>query len=348
MKYTIPFALYISIAILVISACFSSKNTNTTESIFWINSFKSEADIGAGKTDILSIYRGRDFNNPQWESFYPSIEGFEFEEGYFQRIKVSEKHLEKNQIPADASSIQYTLIEVLEKQKDLRINLNGNWILASINTAPINRMVIVPRININLPQKLISGNSGCNNFTASIQNLSGSNINLSEIASTKKMCINKNIEPDFLEALNHIYTYQIKDNHLNFLDPNGNKKLSFIRNEETLPINNLHDIWTAIRIDGSPINRMSPTPNMELNLKTMQVMGNDGCNDYTGKIETVTDSALKFGSIISTEKFCSNNMQTADSYNKALNKVTYYKIESLHLTLYDNQKKEVLAFLKVD
>ncbi|CAI1641715.1 Uncharacterised protein [Serratia liquefaciens] len=51
----------------------------------------------------------------QWEMFYSQIEGFTFEPGYRYRLKVKVTELEN--VPADASSLRYTLVEQLEKNK---------------------------------------------------------------------------------------------------------------------------------------------------------------------------------------------------------------------------------------
>ncbi|MDT3250941.1 DUF4377 domain-containing protein [Serratia sp. root2] len=51
----------------------------------------------------------------QWEMFYSQIEGFTFEPGYRYRLKV--KVTQAENVPADASSLRYTLVEQLEKKK---------------------------------------------------------------------------------------------------------------------------------------------------------------------------------------------------------------------------------------
>jgi hypothetical protein len=50
-----------------------------------------------------------------WGLFYTGIEGFTFEPGYNYRLKVQVTEVENP--PADASSLRYTLIEQLEKNK---------------------------------------------------------------------------------------------------------------------------------------------------------------------------------------------------------------------------------------
>ena len=345
MKYKIIIASIFSI--LFFQSCSSTKNIADSDSIFWVSGFKTEASAGAGKMQVLNIHRGEDISNPNWENFYAPIDGFEFEEGYLQKISVREKKLNKNQVPADASAIKYTLVKVIDKQKDVRIELKGKWTLARLNDQVINRMISLPTMNIDLAQQRIAGNTGCNNYSGIIKKLTASQIDLSEIAMTRKMCANKNVEPAFAEAINNINSYEINGSTLNFFSDDGKKVLTFIKDESPKISTRLHDIWTAIRIDGNPINRMTPTPNMELNLSTMKVMGNNGCNNYLGNIQKVTESALTFGNISVELKMC-REMDTADRFDKLINKTATYRLDGLNLMLYDENGKEILAFLKAD
>ena len=51
-----------------------------------------------------------------WELFYGHIEGFTFEPGYRYRLLVDVTQAEN--VPADASSVRYSLVEVVEKRPD--------------------------------------------------------------------------------------------------------------------------------------------------------------------------------------------------------------------------------------
>ncbi|MBR9923312.1 MAG: META domain-containing protein [Bacteroidetes bacterium] len=335
------------VALFFLQSCSTPQQAENANSIFWVSGYKTEASAGAGKMQVLNVHRGEDLANPNWENFYAPIKGFEFEEGYLQKIEVSEKELDSSEVPADASSIEYTLIEVLDKQKDNRVELAGQWMLVKLNDAPLNRMVAVPTLQVDLTQKQISGNAGCNNFSGSIKALTNTSLELGQIASTKKMCVNKNIETEFLAALNDIHSFDMQGSTLTFLNEGREKVLAFIKDEKTSANTRLHDIWVATRIDGNPINRMSAAPSLELNLTTMQVMGNNGCNEYTGEILKVTASELSFGPIAATEKMC-KKMDIADKYDAAITQVASYRLEGLNLMLFDSEGKEVLAFLKVD
>ncbi|PJJ67164.1 uncharacterized protein DUF4377 [Chryseobacterium geocarposphaerae] len=50
-----------------------------------------------------------------WSNFYTNIEGFTYEPGYEYVIKVKTEKVEN--VPADASSIKYTLIKQISKTK---------------------------------------------------------------------------------------------------------------------------------------------------------------------------------------------------------------------------------------
>ncbi|ARV15882.1 DUF4377 domain-containing protein [Polaribacter sp. SA4-12] len=63
----------------------------------------------------------REVDNENWEYFYDSIIGFNYEEGFEYEILISEKEIENP--PQDASSIEYTLIEVISKTEKISKNL---------------------------------------------------------------------------------------------------------------------------------------------------------------------------------------------------------------------------------
>lgn len=56
----------------------------------------------------------------KWDMQYDGIVGFTYEPGYVYKLQVKKEQL-KNP-PADASSVRYTLLEVIKKEKDLPID----------------------------------------------------------------------------------------------------------------------------------------------------------------------------------------------------------------------------------
>ena len=68
---------------------------------------------GVGPQKCLQV---RTSPEAQWELFYGHIEGFTFEPGHHYRLLVDVTRAEN--VPADASSVRYSLIEVVEKRPD--------------------------------------------------------------------------------------------------------------------------------------------------------------------------------------------------------------------------------------
>lgn len=332
------------ISILFLGALIQSCSTTKNE-ILWVSGTKSECSAGAGKMKCLKVHRGKNIENANWENFYAPIQGFQFEEGYLKKIEVRTEKIDNP--PADGSSIKYTMVKELEKQMDHRSVINGKWILNRINDRPIDRSIALPNMDIMVGQMKVGGTGGCNKYTGEISKLTNNTITFGNIVSTNRACVNKNIEKDYFAALNGVSTYQIKDGNLIFYNKDGNKKLSFLIEKAGEADKRIHDIWTVIRIDGNPINGMSQTPRMEINLTDMQVMGNDGCNDYTGAIKEVGDNQFIFGNLAATKKMC-RNMDVPYAFNKAILKVSGYRLDDLILILMDRNGKEVLAFSKGD
>ncbi len=99
---------------------------------------------------------------------YSQIEGFEYQPGFIYKLKVKEEKM--RDVPADASSIKYTLLKVLEKKEDARLKLSGNWEAVKINGSVIKMPRIrgagvIPHLNIDINEMQISGSDGCNNLT---------------------------------------------------------------------------------------------------------------------------------------------------------------------------------------
>jgi heat shock protein HslJ len=226
--------------------------------------------------------------------------------------------------------------------------LNGDWILSSINNGPVNRMVILPTLNIDLSKMRLSANGGCNYLSGGIDSISKSTITISPMISTLKACIEPNIESEFSMALSQIKTYEIKNSTLTFMNEKGEKILSFIKDSaKTAAPQQLHDIWAVTKINGNPINTKNPIPDMEINLTTMKVMGTNGCNRYNGSIDNISESKIHFGPVATTRMMC-ENMEAPNQFDEALTKIVSYKREDLQLMFFDESGKEVLTLKKVD
>ncbi len=104
----------------------------------------------------------------------------------------------------------------------------------------------------------------------------------------------------------------------------------------------LDGCWRAVAIDDIAIE--SPNkPLLELNSSQLAVYGNDSCNTYRGTLLQLDQRSIHFGPLASTRKMC-ENMSTADSYNRALQRTRSYQVDADLLRFYDEQKQEIVRF----
>lgn len=84
----------------------------TEEILIRVNSY-TETCQGLAEMQCLLIQKGEQIGTEEWEYFYDSIKGFEYEEGY--RYDLDVKITQVVNPPADASSLRYELIRLIRK-----------------------------------------------------------------------------------------------------------------------------------------------------------------------------------------------------------------------------------------
>jgi len=209
---------------VMLSSCSTTKKTTAT---YWVNSAKVDCDAGAGKTTCLQVSKADNYENAEWSNFYATINGFNFEPGYLQKIEVAETQLDSKSVPADASSIQYDLIKVLEKKQDPKLAIHDIWAATHVNGEAIESTSNVPTLELNTTEMRASGTNGCNNYTGQIKNITSDTIEFGAIASTRKMCMDMAIPDSFDQAFNSISTYKKEGLTLYFYNEAGDEMLRF-------------------------------------------------------------------------------------------------------------------------
>jgi len=198
------------------------------EYIYWVNSLKFECS-GVGRMQCLKIQKGNELNKNEWKFFYDKIDGFEYEQGYIYKIIVKEDKIQTEQVRADASSIKYTLIKILDKKFDEKIKLHDTWELESIRgeALVLHSRLKRPQIEINIKTNRISGNDGCNNFTGRITAVDSKKITFGTLAGTRKACIDMEISDRFSKNISKACTYSVKKSKLHLFDDQGTELLVF-------------------------------------------------------------------------------------------------------------------------
>ena len=201
------------------------------EYIYWVNSLKVPC-TAVSPTYCLQVQKAETPDPTQWESFYSSISGFEFEAGYIYKLIVKETELDAASVPADGSSIAYTLVEILEKKKDKRLVLNDIWILENLNGNPLDPGSVSeesqpPQLEIHVGEMKYIGTDGCNNIFGGIVELNESNLRFGLSAGTRMMCQKMEIPDEFNRTLPEVDNYKVQDLKLYLFDKEGKERMQF-------------------------------------------------------------------------------------------------------------------------
>jgi heat shock protein HslJ len=207
------------------------KTNKSNEYIYWVNSAKVPCE-GVGAMQCLKVQKGDTLNSEEWQLFYSTIDGFDYQPGYIYKLIVREEKIEKEKVPADASSIKFKLVKVLEKKQDVRLRINDIWVLVSINGEAVqqnseNKRQKTAQIEFNIAEMRVLGNDGCNNFFGSIKNIDSEELILGPLAGTRMACLGTDIPDKFNVALNNVGSYKIENMQLTLSDVSGKELLVF-------------------------------------------------------------------------------------------------------------------------
>ncbi len=211
--------------------CTRTSQPGPGEYIYWVNSLKVPC-TAVSPSYCLQVQKAEIPDPTQWESFYSPISGFEFEAGYRYKLIVKEKELDASSVPADGSSIAYTLVEILEKEKDKRLVLNDIWVLENLNGNPlipgsVSEESQPPQLEIHVGEMKYNGTDGCNNIFGGIVELDESILRFGIGAGTRMMCQNMEIPDEFNRTLPKVDNYKVQDLKLYLFDKEGKELMQF-------------------------------------------------------------------------------------------------------------------------
>ena len=210
--------------LMVVAAGLGSCTTETKKTL-WVNSFQVECETPVNKALCLQVYKGDDLKQAQWEN--ASIGGFTFEEGFFRKIEVTEKQVNNpdNKMP----STIYVLVREIERVKDPRAELNGEWTLVNFKGSALGESV--PTLHFELGSMRVSGSNSCNRLIGNIEKLTGTELVFGKMASTLMLCPDMVLADAFDAAINEVKTYKIDNGQLLLSDAKGEVLLTFGKNK---------------------------------------------------------------------------------------------------------------------
>jgi heat shock protein HslJ len=191
--------------------------------ILWVNSSMSSC-VGRAPVKCLVVQKTDTLDPEGWEIFQAEIKGFEFEAGYFYKLRVREDRPDAADPALEASSVIYTLVEILEKRQDMRFRIQGAWSLLRIkeNELPVlTEGYATPRLEIRVGDMSYLGNDGCNNYMGGLMELDEQSIRFGVSAGTRMMCENMEVPDLFNASLSGIRTWEIKNERLHLFDAEG-------------------------------------------------------------------------------------------------------------------------------
>jgi heat shock protein HslJ len=160
-----------------------------------------------------------------WQVYAGTIKGFEFEKGYFYKLKVSENASDNSS--ASGISLSYTLVDILEKSKTTLTLDNGYWIVVGIlETKRLPRNPV-----FSIVENTIEGNTSCNKFSGTID-LDKNTFQPNIVSITEMGCNTLSVEQLFLKTLPEVKRYQIKGDSLLLLDKHKKKIMACVYSHE--------------------------------------------------------------------------------------------------------------------
>ena len=179
-----------------------------------VNSLKVPCEDVAPRTCLQVKYEG----NQDWQLFYSSIEGFEYEQGYIYTIEVIKRERDRENRPMDVSSYTYHLKSVLEKTKDVSIRLNDIWGLKSVwdNQTEINILEKTfrkgyPTLELNIRSMKFLGHDGCNTFNGSIKKMDQTQLVFGNALTSLINCSDMETSKLIMKNLTSVNNYQLED-----------------------------------------------------------------------------------------------------------------------------------------
>ncbi|MEE9372995.1 MAG: DUF4377 domain-containing protein [Saprospiraceae bacterium] len=112
MKFCKQHTSILFILIVIIFSCTDADNN--IETILEVNHFK-QSGTSLFNFQFIQIQEENEIGNEDWSLLFDGIVGFDYKLGFFYKLKVKKNFIENP--PADGSTIEYRLIEIVSQTK---------------------------------------------------------------------------------------------------------------------------------------------------------------------------------------------------------------------------------------
>lgn len=281
-----------------------------------------------------------------YEFFYDQIEGFEHEEGFEYQLRVSTEPVENP--PAGASSIKWTLVEVLDKQLSLEGNL---WGLESFVGSDGQLVEVIPDSDVTAEfvAGQVNGSAGCNRYFGSYE-LSGNSLTMAgPFGITEMFCTSPpgvmEQESQYITVLQDAASYEIDGDQLQIANADGENILVYTLIQ---PTSLEGTSWLMLSYNNGQGGLVSALLSTEITAKFMDgtVSGSAGCNSYSAPYELDGDH-ISVGPAATTRMFCGEPegiMEQENQYLEALQSVVTFEINADVLEMFDGDGTRMVTY----
>ena len=231
------------------------------------------------------------------------------------------------------------------------VDLSGEWNIVAVDGQKV-AAAEVPYIGLDMANKSLHGNAGCNRLLGSFEldSIHPGTIRFTQVGATRMMCPDMETETKVLAALNKVAGYGETTEGVVLTDAEGNTLLTLVKREApVVSVNDLKGEWIISQIEGEEVGKTENVPFIALNTDEKRLHGNAGCNVINGGFEQDADqpSSLRFTQVISTMMACPD-METEGKILQALNKVRSFAKGQADgtMVLMDENGAEVMVLLQ--
>jgi heat shock protein HslJ len=335
------------VAAMVVSAC-APLAGGPKEKTVYVGPYLVDCEGVAPQKCMLVKEDAKD----DWTLFYDQVQGFEYEPGFEYELVVREDRIENP--PADASSIQWTLVEVVSKERSLD---GTTWALVSYRGSGGEMVEVLPGSEVSavFQDGHLGGSAGCNSYFGQYTT-QGAKTSIEVGGSTMMFCAPQEVmdqESAYLAALGQAGFYLVKGDELEIADASGKPLLSYAVQQPTPLVGTNWQLTGYNNGKGGFSSAIFGTEITAFFGEDGTLSGSAGCNDYNTAYEIsgppdAASGSISIGMVATTQMMCGQPegiMDQERAYLVALQSVTSYEIEGERLTMYDHQGTRMLAFM---
>lgn len=284
----------------------------------------------------------------EWTMHYDQIAGFDYKEGFGYELLISEETIDNP--PADASSIRWTLIEVVSMERSLE---GTDWLLESYRDSSGSLAGVLPenQVTARFREGQVGGNAGCNSYFGGYE-LDGNRLTVGSVGMTEMYCFPEELmaqEGQYLAALQSAAAFKIDGDRLEITQAGGEPVLVYSVLPVPEPASLIGSPWLLTAISTGQDGIASVLAGTEVTAMFADggnMSGSAGCNNYQASYQLEGDR-ITIGPAAATMMMCPGPegiMEQESAYLSALESVANYHIVGANLELADVEGKTLLTY----